>query len=193
MIRDLQEVTKEYFDVERYVILLSDEMKVKSNLVFDKHTGELKGYLDLGCVENDFSTLDREIDCLATHALVFYLRGVVTNLKYSLAYFTTDGIISVQLMALFLEAVTILEYTCNLWVVAATSDGASPNRKFYQLHRIGKELCYKTENICAPWRNIYFFSDVPHLMKTTRNYWANSGSGKCTRYMWKKHIMDTFV
>ena len=78
-LRDLQEVTKEYFDVERYVILLFDEMKVKSNLVFDKRTGELKGYLDLGCVENDFSTLGREIDCLATHALVFYL--LVTNLK----------------------------------------------------------------------------------------------------------------
>ena len=85
----MQEVTKEYFDVERYVILLFDEMKVKSNLVFDKHTGELKSYLDLGCVENDFSTLGREIDCLATHALVFYLRGVVTNLKYSLGYFAT--------------------------------------------------------------------------------------------------------
>ena len=40
VIRDLQEVTKEYFDVERYVILLFDEMKVKSNLVFDKHTGK---------------------------------------------------------------------------------------------------------------------------------------------------------
>ena len=118
-----------------------------------------------------------------------------TNLKYSLAYFANDGIISVQLMALFWETVTILEYTCNLWVVAATSDGASPNRKFYQLHRIGKELCYKTENICAPWRNIYFFSDAPHLMKTTRNCWANSGAGKYTRYVeqWKKHIMDTFV
>ena len=50
VIRDLQVVTKEYFDVERYVILLFDEMKVKSSLVFDKYTGELKGYLDLGCV-----------------------------------------------------------------------------------------------------------------------------------------------
>ena len=86
-------------------------------------------------------------------------------------------------MALFWEAVAILEYRCNLWVIAATSDGASPNRRFYQFHRVNEELCHKTENICAKWRNIYFFSDAPHLMKTTRNCSANSGSGQCKRYM----------
>ena len=81
----MQAITKEYFDVERNVVLLVDEMKVKSNLVFAKHTGELQGYLDLWCVENDFSTLGRKVDCLATHALVFYLGGIMTNLKYSFA------------------------------------------------------------------------------------------------------------
>ena len=33
-------------------------------------------------------------------------------------------------------------------------------------------------------RYIYFFSDVPHLMKTTRNCLVNSGGGRGTRYMW---------
>ena len=167
MIEDLINKTSSYFDVQRYVILLFDEMKVKSNLVFDKHTGDLRGYLDLGCVEDDCSALGKEVDCLATHALAFHLCGLITNLKYSLAYFA------------------ILEYRCNLWLIAATSDGASPNRRFYQLHRVNEELCHKTENICAKWRNIYFFSDAPHFMKTTRNCWANSGSGQCKRYMWK--------
>ena len=102
VIEDLINTTSSYFDVQRYVILLFDEMKVKSNLVFDKHTGDLKGYLDLGCVEDDFSTLGKEVDCLSTRALAFHLRGVITNLlKYSLAYFATDGVISLQLMALF--------------------------------------------------------------------------------------------
>ena len=193
VIEDLINTTSSYFDVQRYVILLFDEMKVKSNLVFDKHTVDLKLYLDLGCVEDDFSTLGKEVDCLATHALAFHLRGVITNLKYSLAYF--DDVISLQLMALFWEAVAILEYRCNLWVIAATSDGASPNRRFYQLHRVNEELCHKTENICAKWRNIYFFSDAPHLMKTTRNCWANSGSGQYKRYMWNngKNILWTHL
>ena len=31
---------------------------------------------------------------------------------------------------------------------------------------------------------IYFFSDAPHLIKTTRNCLSNSGSNRCTRFMW---------
>jgi len=50
-------------------------------------------------------------------------------------------------MPLIWEAVCILELTCNLWVVAASSDGASPNRSFYGMHtaldgNAGKELCF---------------------------------------------------
>ena len=66
-------------------------MKVKSNLVFDKHTGELKGYLDLGCVKNKFSALGREIDCLATHALVFYLPGKEKKFVIILRTFVYHG------------------------------------------------------------------------------------------------------
>ena len=62
-------------------------MKIKSNLVFDKHSGELIGYLDPGEPEKNFATIEEENNTLATHALVFYLRGIVTNLKYSFAYF----------------------------------------------------------------------------------------------------------
>ena len=68
------------------------------------------------------------------------------------------------------------------------SDGASPNRSFYRLHKRldggDEDLCYRTVNLYAPHRFIYFFSDAPHLIKTTRNCLLHSGSGTCTRYMW---------
>ena len=71
VVNHLKERTKDYFDIKRYIVLLFDEMKIKSNLIFDKHTGELKGFLDLGCAETDFCTLGRKTDCLAKHALFF--------------------------------------------------------------------------------------------------------------------------
>ena len=47
------------------------------------------------------------------------------------------------------------------------------------------EIVYRTINLYAnETRYIYFFSDVPHLMKTARNCLANSGAGRATRYMW---------
>ena len=188
VLQELKAMTDLYFDVQRYIVLLFDEMKIMSNLVFDKVTGELIGYVDLGDPDINFATLDKA-DAVATHALVFLVRGVCTELKFSLAYFTTNGITAIQLMPLFWEAVCILESTCNLWVVAATSDGASPNRSFYRMHtaldgNAGKEVCYRTINLYALHRFIYFFSDTPHLLKTTRNCLYHSGSGTCTRYVY---------
>ena len=72
-------------------------------------------------------------------------------------------------------------------VILFVCDGAKPNRKF--LKSLGKEsemkhgVVYKTVNRFCQERNIYFMSDVPHLIKTTRNCWYSSKSGGA-RYMW---------
>ena len=63
-----------------------------------------------------------------------------------------------------------------------TADGASCNHKFFKMHG---RTSFKTANICADEdRPIFFFSDPPHLMKTTRNCWANSFSHSYTRKLW---------
>ena len=203
VVEELKDQTNSYFDVQRYVVLLFDVMKVMSNLVLDKMTGELIGFTDLGDPTFNYGVLEKA-DEIATHALAFLVRGVCTELKFCLAYFATTGVTSVQLMPLFWEAVCILETSCNLWVIATTSDGASPNRRFYRLHKSldgdgDKDVCYCTLNLFATHRFIYFFSDAPHLVKTTRNCLLHSGSGTCTRYMWNdglfilwQHITQVF-
>jgi len=96
-----------------------------------------------------------------------------------------------------------MECTCNVRVVATTSDGASPNRRLYRMHKgLSTEeeavgVVYKTINLYDRERCIYFFSDASHIPKTVRNCIYNSGDGKKTRHMWKdgklivwKHISD---
>ena len=46
-IQKLSNETTQLFDCQRYVVLSFDEMKVQSNLVFDKHTNELIGFVEL--------------------------------------------------------------------------------------------------------------------------------------------------
>ena len=87
-------------------------MKIDSNLVFDKNTHELIGFTDLGDPDINYSCLDTSNE-LATHALLFMVRGLATNLKTSLAYFATSTLTAVQIFPLFWEAVAILETTCN--------------------------------------------------------------------------------
>ena len=154
IVQELNSLTDTYFDVQRYVVLLFDEMKVMSNLVLDKVTGELISFTDLGDLELNYAVLEK-VNEIATHALAFLVRGVCTDLKFCLAHFATTGVTSAQLMPLFWEAVCILETSCNLWVIAAASDGASPNRRFYRLHKpldgdAGTDVCFRAVNIFAP-------------------------------------------
>ena len=129
VVEELKQKTAEFSDSERYVIILFDEMKIQEDLVWDKHTGELIGYVDLGDIKLNYATLN-DVKELATHILVFLVKSVVNPLSYSFATYATTGITSFQIFPSFWKAVSLLE-SINLKVIATTADGASPNRKFF--------------------------------------------------------------
>ncbi len=198
----VREKVRSFSEVQRYVVLVMDEMKIQSSLVFDKYSGDLIGFIDLGDPMVNFAFVEEET--LATHALAFLVRGLCTDLKHVISYYLTGDLTSFQLMPLFWQAVSVLELSLKLYVCAAVNDGASANRKFFRLHvNLAKDLkcdvVYKTPNVFAISRFIYFFADSPHLMKTARNCLYNSGSGSHSRYMWNngnyllfRHIADLF-
>ena len=98
---------------QRHCALLMDEMKIKSGLVFNKHSGTLVGFVDLGGV-------NRDIDHI-----------VNGNSK--------------------------------------PEDSSKIPHKTNNPFRINKE--------------VYFFCDVPHLLKTARNCFSNSFAHSCSRKM----------
>lgn len=130
IIEDLKKSTGSYSSHQRYITIVFDEMKIKSILVFDKNNDEMIGFVDLGDPELNFVSFGDKDNALATHALIFYLRGLATTLKYCVGYFVTKGISSTQIMPIFWAAIYILEEICNLWVIAATADGAFSKQKF---------------------------------------------------------------
>ena len=188
VINELTIATSKLSGHQRYLTVAFDEMKIKESLVFNKNSNELVGYVDIDDPELNYGTFE-DTNQLATHAFTYYIRGISSDLKFSLAYFATNGMSSYQIMSTFWEAVGILELKCNLHVIAAVSDGASSNRKFYNNHRdmdgIGpnNDIVHRTVNIYAPERHIWFFADAPHLLKTGRYSIYNSGVGKA-RNMW---------
>ena len=108
IVQELNSLTDTYFDVQRYVVLLFDIMKIMSNLVLDKITGELIGFTDLGDLELNYAVLEK-VNEIATHALAFLVCGVCTDLKFCLAHFATTGVTSAQLMPTFWQVLCILE------------------------------------------------------------------------------------
>lgn len=66
------------------------------------------------------------------------------------------------------------------------SDGASQNRPFIRFHGQGDGTVHRAQNIFAAEKHyIYFISDTPHLIKTTRNNFSNSFAHKKSRTLWK--------
>ena len=189
IINELATKIKDFGDSEKYVVILLDEIKIQENLVWDKHTGELVGFVDLGDVDLNYATLQKTNE-IATHILSFMVRSIVNPFKFSLANFATTCVTSGQIFPLFWKAVGILEHL-GLKVMAVTCDGASSNRKFFEMHfEMSTELntsdvTYRIINDFADeLRYIYFICDPPHLIKTARNCLYHSGSGRGSRLMW---------
>jgi hypothetical protein len=81
----------------------------KSNLAFDKYSGELIGFVDLGDPVTNYATLGNE-DVMATHALAFLVREMCTDMKDVIAYYFTENVTSYQLMSVFWKIVGCLNY-----------------------------------------------------------------------------------
>lgn len=95
-----------------------------------------------------------KVNQLATHALVYYIQRLASDLKFSLACFATKGATAYQIVSTFWEAVAIFELTWKLPIIATVSDGAPPNRNFYRIHRAlsvlpDDKVVYRTQNIFA--------------------------------------------
>lgn len=172
----------------RYVALLIDEMKIKEGLVYNKYSGEMIGFTNLGDINDQLLRLeegDSEHPPIATHILALMVRGILFKLEFPYAHFGTQGITAEILFPIVWEAVRLLE-SSGLKVLCITADGASPNRKFFRMHRSGSDpssITYKTRNPYAKDnRWLFFIADPPHLMKTVRNCWSHSGEHG-TRHM----------
>ena len=168
----------------KYVILLVDEMYLKEGLVYEKSTGALVGFTDLGGVtqklleyEQMLSGNGTQLRQLAKTMMVIMVWGVFTDIHFPYAQFPMASPKGSDIFPLIWRAIDRLE--CNdLKVIGVTCDGASVNRRFLKLH--GNSLTYKTNNIYSDDnRSVFFFIDPPHLLKTIHNALYNP-----SRHLW---------
>lgn len=188
-----------------------DEMHVKEGLVFDKHSGELIGFTDLGDINNHIAKLERtaatsqKIEPLANSLLVLMIRGLLSGFQFPYAQFSCSSLTGDQLYNIFWDCVERLERyfkitttsfilivahcRMDIKVLCVTCDGYSVNRRFLKLHNcegVGTSISHKLLNPYSPEpgrKYIYFVSDPPHLIKTVRNSWASK-----KRDLWVWHL-----
>ncbi len=112
---------------EKCVILLLDEMHIRQDLMYDKHSGEMIGFCSLGEVNDQLLAFERSLSDnepsspeLAKTMIVFIVRGLINKLQFPYVQFPC-GNISGDLLYIyepFWEAVCRLE-TCGLKVCSS--------------------------------------------------------------------------
>ena len=128
---ELRHKVKDFSDKEKFVVLLMDEMKIQENLVWDKDTGELIGYVHLGEIDLNYATLST-VTTVGYHVLVFLIHSIVNPFEFSLGNFAIDGISTSQMFPFLWKAISICGKS-SLKVIAVACDGASPNRKLFRM------------------------------------------------------------
>ena len=96
------------------------------DLVFDKFSGELMGFINLGEINQHLLELEDHLlsysdytPSLATTVIMFMVRGLFSSLKFPYAAFPAKTISADQLLPLYLKAIFQLE-RCGFRVVAIT-------------------------------------------------------------------------
>ena len=128
--------------------------------------GDINSHLT--AFEESLKHSETDLEQLANSMLVIMVKGLFSRVQFPCSAVRGD-----QLFQPFWEAVCRLE-RCGFKVLGLTCDGLSANRRLFKMHQSGTELAYKVPNPYATdGRDLFFLSDPPHLLKTTRNCWAN--------------------
>lgn len=101
---------------EKYVLLLLDEMHIREDIVYNKHTGTMIGYANLGDInkhllqfESSISSGDELPFVPAKTIMVFMVRGLFNSLQFPFAQFPVAELSGELLYDPFWEAVMRLE------------------------------------------------------------------------------------
>ena len=119
--------------------LFGDKIHIKEDLVKDKVSGELIGFVNVGDIANHLQDLEQQLQSskestptLATTVFVFMVRTLFIKLNFPYATFPAKSTSADQLLPLYLEAVFLLERN-GFRVVGTTLDGYSANRRLINL------------------------------------------------------------
>ena len=110
---------------EKCTILLLDEMQIREDLVFDKHTGAMIGFENLGDINDQLVQFEKSVTedkplaapQLAKTMMVFMVRGLFSSLQFAYAQFPCAELTGELLYDPFWEAIRRVE-NCGLKVCA---------------------------------------------------------------------------
>jgi len=152
---------------ERRGMLMFDEIQISKNIDFRVDSCKVVGMVDFGELTSEENRYQE-----GDHALVFLFQPHLGGWHQTIGCFCSASTTPTMILSKFiLQAIILLENSGAL-VDGIVCDGASSNRSAlasFGFNGDVKNVQNKMQNPCDKERSIFFFCDVPHLLKTIRN------------------------
>lgn len=156
-------------DHQKHGILVFDEMSVRTSRDVNVKTMKFNGVVDFG---DDIEIPSNDVEQLADHALVFLFSSLGENFKQPVAVYAAKNATKGILLSKLIIKVIIKLEQAGAFVDGVICDGASTNRNMWKHLGVTGDLLQPVNKIKHPVddaRNLFFFSDAPHLIKCVRN------------------------
>ena len=162
VINELAKKTVSFSEIESYVTILFDEMKIQENLVWDKHSGKLIMFVDISGINinYNYATLENVQKCYTCFSVFSQKCCEAIILQFC-------NFCRFQIMSIFWQAVKYLE-RIKLKLIAATADGASQNKIFLECINIfvviQMLMLFIVQEIFIQKKCVLFtFLQIPHI------------------------------
>lgn len=139
----------DYDQNERLCVLSFDEVKIKSTYEYDK--------------ANDIAM------CPKKYAQVVMVRGLVKNWK-QVVYYDLDAPMTATILKFIISKLEEICFT----VIAVVSDMGPTNVSLWRELSISENQPF-IFHPCNPMKKIFFFADIPHMIKLLRNHFIDTG------------------
>ena len=159
---------KNFPDKDHDCVLSLDEVQVRKCIQFDKGLSSFIGHVSK---EINPEQLTDPTHQLATHVLVFMIRGISMRWKQVIGYFFTGDSVTGSTLWSLVKKTIILLGDKNVHVRAVVSDMGASNQAMWAHAGI---TCTKfalhnsIEHPCNSNERLVFLADVPHLLKNIR-------------------------
>lgn len=146
---------------ERECVLMFDEITLKKGLCHNAVDDVIEGY-------EDFGNLGRTSK-LGSHALLFFIRGLLHNWKLPFSYYVSCGPTKGNIITELVKEVVGKLQSIGLIVRVIVCDQGANNRKALANLEASKEDPF----ILLNGKRILTIFDTPHLLKSLRNNFMN--------------------
>ncbi|XP_063821363.1 uncharacterized protein LOC135071511 [Ostrinia nubilalis] len=173
---------------KKYCTIMFDEMALEPALFYSNKNDNISGFVEL----------NKKINNLADHALVFMARGAVCKWQQPVAFYFTEGAVSSQNLQIILKEIVNAVVETGLLPIALVSDQGSSFQsalKTLQENTRGEQIRAGIEtddtiNISGASLSVIF--DPPHLIKGLRNNFITKNikmNGKISKW---QDIVDVY-